>query len=465
MQKRTAFLKHITVLAPIVLLCGTVFAGFHFGMPSAVKSTISLLDQKIRSDSRYLMLKGNFGQSSPSSVRKSGTGASIDRIVLVTPYRFRIKTISADDFSISVGGPEGERGEPLGVIFIDTEDKQAGCLQLAAGTTNSLDLLPLTKIKDGVTEIDLQSISFSTDTQGNIAIPEYDPVREDREIPFTGAETESLSKGSKILANILRNPDINGNGTVDFLEDKYFIFRFYYALKVGSLPVVSGDGSYEAVISSATKIDMLSLGCLVYYSSLAGLPPLQLERCPIDYPASYTWAHQTKTSFESNGEPSSNPEDQYSNTQNNGGTDGGTATPTDGDYLIDASSYGYGNLTFNVSDQQAAVDSILIPVPTFHISGGKLTRITLVWKPRDNPESGPIDATAFIEGIIFMVRNNTGQLSFQAGGGRGDQPNLDGSDTEILLGSDGLDWATECKSFGFSYEDKFGNRVDPYFSR
>ena len=146
-----------------------------------------------------LMLKGSFHQSSISSIKGFDASMSINRVVLVSLRSFRIQNINADNFSLDVSD---FKGQALGLVFISTSNQVAGCLQLVANSTDTLDLLPLTKIREGVREIDLQAISFSTDTYGDIAIPTYDPVSATGEIPFSDKEKTAAAKATEIYAHL-----------------------------------------------------------------------------------------------------------------------------------------------------------------------------------------------------------------------------------------------------------------------
>ncbi|OIO73168.1 MAG: hypothetical protein AUJ85_08855 [Elusimicrobia bacterium CG1_02_37_114] len=443
----------VAVLSVAFLVyCGLSFAGFNLGMTGAVKNTIKILETNKRNQSN-LNIKGNFTGTGSSSVRKSDAVGTIKKIAVITYNWFRVENINSTDFSIPI--MTNEIGKPVGLVFIDDQDKVAGCLQIVASSTDTLNLLPLTKVKDGVTQIDLQLISFSTDTYGNIAVPEYDPVGADKEIPFSQDEKILAAKITKVLGSILKDPDINNNGIVDFIENRFFKIGFRYGLNVGQLPAGGTDGTYSATIDPVVTLNGFRIDCKIF-------PDYVNNSLPITFPATYTWTHGSYTGHENSD----------SLTQNFDGPGEGTVPPVDGEYIVDANSIGCGTLTFNVVGQQDAVDSILILAPTFHISGGKLQKISWVWKAYNNLAGDPIDGSAFVDNLAIQISGETSTSYNSYGGVPPDVgyhnwagTTISGSDTEHVIGVNNLDWAADCHGILFRYDDKFGNRVNVSFRK
>lgn len=434
------------------IYCGVSFAGFNLGMTGAVKSTIKVLEKNMENYKRRITIKGNFTGTGISSIRKFDTSAAITKIAIVTYGNFRVENISSTGFSVPV--ITNEFGKPIGLVFIDDQDKAAGCLQMIASSTDTLNLLPLAKVREGVTQIDLQLISFSTDTAGNIAVPEYDPVGENKEIPLTQDEKVLASKITRVFGGILKDSDINDNGVVDYIENRFFKIGFTYAIQGGTMPAGGADGTYSATIAPVVTLNGFGTSCKVF--------PDHVNDCfPITFPAAYTWNHSGYAGVNCD-----------SLTQNFAGTGGGTVPPVDGDYIVDANSIGCGSLTFHVIGQQDAVDNILILLPTFHVSGGKLQKISWVWKAYADLAGDPIDGSAFVDNLtiqisgVFTTYNSYKDVTpHDTGYHDWAGTTITGSDTEHVIGVNDLDWSADCTGILFSYEDKFGNTVTLSFHR
>lgn len=434
------------LLVVLSVYCGLSFAGFSIGMPGAVRNTLKALETNKRND---LTIKGNFTGAGSSSIRKFGAGETITKIAVVTYRFFRVTDVSGSDFSVPI--MSNEIGKPIGLVFINDLNKVAGCLQMVTSSTDTLNLLPLTKVQDGVTQIDLQKISFSTDTAGNIAVPEYDPVGENKEIPLTQDEKLLAAKITKVFGSILKDSDINDNGVVDYLENMSAVLGFSYSVRAGQVQAGTTDGDYTVTTSTELSLDIFKTYVKIF--------PDRIDNdLPITFPAGYTWNH---------GGHAGGPMCMDNGTTNSAGPGGGTMPPIDGDYVVDATSLGHGTLTFHVTGQQDAIDSILLIKPTFHVSGGKLKKITWIWKAYNNQAGDDIDSSAFVDNILIQIGdgtfksyNNDGTGYFAWAG-----TTINGTEKEHVIGVNNLDWAADCINLGFSYDDKFGNRVGVNYKR
>jgi hypothetical protein len=375
-------MKKIILIGLISISAVLLYAGgLHFGMTGAVKSKVKELDEKVldrkinQENKPSLVLKGQIGTGNTTSAPRfaATTSSKINRIVLISVlppggsditsvYRVvDVNTISTSTFSVDISE---ERNRHLGVLFVNDDDSLAGALQLSASSDTSLNILPLEKLTTGVSEIDLKTISFSFDTYGNIAVPSYDPVGEGKEISITDEEKVTLGKLSKVMSSILKNPDANSNGKVDFIEGYYFSFRFQLGFKGCTVSSATADGIYDGVISTSIWLNGFHTNFSVrvksdIYEKGAG-DNLGYLDLPITFPSSYTATHSTTT-----GRP----------TQNYVGPNGGTILPVDGEYVIDASTMGWGLLKFKISGLEQTFDYLLIPVPSFYVENGYLKKL------------------------------------------------------------------------------------------
>jgi hypothetical protein len=349
-------MKKILLIGLISISAVLLYAGgLHFGMTGVVKSKVKELDEKVldrkinQENKPSLVLKGQIGTGNTTSAPRfaATTSSKINRIVLISVlppggsditsvYRVvDVNTISTSTFSVDISE---ERNRHLGVLFVNDDDSLAGALQLSVSSDTSLNILPLEKLTTGVSEIDLKTISFSSDSYGNIAVPSYDPVGEWKEISITDEEKVILGKLSKVMSSILKNPDANSNGKVDFIERYNFSFRFQLGFKGCTVSSATADGIYDDVISTSIWLNGFHTNFSVrvksdIYEKGAG-DNLGYLDLPITFPSNYTATHSTTT-----GTP----------TQNYVGPNGGTVLPVDGEYVIDASTMGWGPLKFNIS--------------------------------------------------------------------------------------------------------------------
>ena len=122
------------------------------------------------------------------------------------------------NFSIQVN-----KGDPAGMIFVGAGDSFLGYLTLG----NGIDTLPLNSVAEDVAEIDLGIL----DSSGLILEPSQNPLG--NEIPLTPAEQKALAQCDDLFSSIVKNPDVDGNGIIDFLEGKRFFIEIHYGIPGG----------------------------------------------------------------------------------------------------------------------------------------------------------------------------------------------------------------------------------------
>lgn len=168
-----------------------------------------------------IKIKGNFSGINPAgqhfsndfSVKTLLTEhvADASQIALVVALypdgRYVVSFVSDGKFTIEV-----EKGSPVGLLFLEEDRDFVGYLSLG----NGIDSLPLNKLAPSVTEIDLKTLTIS----GNVITPSHNPIG--TEIPITGEELIVIAQNDDFFAAILKNPDADGNGKVDFMENEFF---------------------------------------------------------------------------------------------------------------------------------------------------------------------------------------------------------------------------------------------------
>ena len=233
-------------------------------------------------------------------------------------------------------------------------------------------------------------------------------------------------------------------------------FKFQYHLDVGQIPAGSSDGQYDATVYSTSPLNGFYTRFLIYpdYENWN-------NTFPITFPSGYTWSHGHYTGSSST--------DAF--TQNTDGPYGGTAFPVDGDYIVDASTVGKGIFTNSVSGVQNTIDKLIIPFPTYHISGGNLQKITWTWKLRNDITGNSVDPIMFIDNFNIQVSSTTGGIvrTYNSYGYGGTHVwagvDMTGAEGTHTIGVNNLNWATECDRIDIAYNDKYGNHVVLMFNK
>ncbi|NWG27093.1 MAG: hypothetical protein HXY48_01020, partial [Ignavibacteriaceae bacterium] len=173
-----------------------------------------------------LVLNGNIPSLYKSGVLKlnevnaDSTIAKV--IVFYSKGGYNIAEVKNGKFSIGV-----QTGTPAFLIFAGAADNYLGYLCLRDG----FESIPLVKISENISTIDLQDIFLSN----KVGSPTHNPLG--NEIMLTEEEQLILSFLDDFFYPIVRNPDVDGNGKMDFLENKFYrlqILWFYHGGSFGS---------------------------------------------------------------------------------------------------------------------------------------------------------------------------------------------------------------------------------------
>lgn len=135
-------------------------------------------------------------------------------------YKWTIAYVINGSFWVSV-----KRLTPVGMIFVGDSNEYLSYLSLK----NGLTAIPVNLIDESISEIDLGKLSSS----GIIITPSKDPF--DNEIKMTLNELRSFSQISSLFSSIVKNPDVDGNGVIDFLEGKNYFMEIIYTFDGGTL--------------------------------------------------------------------------------------------------------------------------------------------------------------------------------------------------------------------------------------
>lgn len=170
-----------------------------------------------------LLLKGNI-----PSLHKSGAlilnhtnaDSTIAKVIVFFPRGgYNISEVKDVKFTIEV-----KTGTPAFLIFASAADNYLGYLCLREG----FESISSVKVDENISTIDLQNILLSN----KIGTPTHNPLG--NEISFAEDEQQILSFLDDFFYPIVRNPDVDGNGKIDFLEKKFYRLQILWFYRGGN---------------------------------------------------------------------------------------------------------------------------------------------------------------------------------------------------------------------------------------
>ena len=332
---------------------------------------------------------------------------------------YSVSAVSDGNFSIAV-----EKGSPVGLITVGAGNNYLGYLTL----NNGVDSIPLTKLGSDVTAIDLQTLS----SVGSIVTPSHNPLGS--ELLLTSAEQIAIAQGDNFFASLIKNPDADGNGTIDFLDNKFFRPYITYFIKGGNF----GGNLTPAVTTPA--IDGYRFG---------------LHAKDTDRPVSVSFTGPLGSGLSNAlSDPLIIVNDD--NTAYGSTLITGPAIPPAGEYLV---SYKTGTLRFNISDQSSA-SNIILAVPTVTLnSNGTINKVTWVYKPGSGG-TATLDPQAVISSVMLQIEGQgTPCANYPQGAGRiYNAENLPATTVEHVMipACQNLSWSNVTVLI-MAYSDVYGN--------
>jgi len=281
-------------------------------------------------------------------------------------YQWKTADVVNGLFSVNVN-----RDVPVGMIFVGYNNEYLGYLSLSGGIT----ALPVNFLDESKSVIDLGELSSS----GVIVEPTQDPFKND--LKMTLNELRSFSQISSLFSSLIKNPDVDGNGVIDFLEEKNYYMEVGYTFDAGYL-------------NSSLVGQIQNLNLTRYM--LAFCPPLSYQ------PESITITGPTGSPFE-------NPtllEKQLGDAVNNR-YNYLYFSPTnpqllllEGIYVLNGSTS--GNLTYYIPDQSSILTDVIVIVPSVTLNAdGTIKKISWTYRLPDGSE--PINPQAFIKTILINM--------------------------------------------------------------
>jgi len=377
-------------------------------------------------------IKGNFtGGTNAKGLSISGFLASLlgESNVYALDYTLvkKVAVITNGSFSlfdVVDGGfqANAQAGWPAGLIFIGAAGDYLGYLTLG----NGVESLPLNMIDSGTNSIDLQTLSSS----GTIVEPGHNPLNS--EIPMTAGDISSYAFSNGPLGAALKSPDADGDGVVDVVNGRYYIYTMSYWVIAGNF----GSG-LTPVFSAPVSPSGFRLGIKIFDPDKnfpasiniigpagSGLESATSELClgNQDYMKTYYFAQLSSP-----------------------------AIPLAGIYTV---SYKTKTLTFNVASEADIVRYLAIPVPTVFLNGNNtINKITWEYKLSDG--SATVNPLSVIGDISFSINSDPGTgIPIQLYNSQ----TLSKTDTSHTLTNQSIVWSS-VTNVTMSYHDIFGNNV------
>lgn len=280
------------------------------------------------------------------SVNSTATEA-VKVLAISSTDSYKMESITNNNFIIEL-----DNGKPWGLIFLNGSEQPLGFMSLG----NGIESLPLPFMMPGTDTIDLQTITRS----GNIFTPGYNPIG--NEIVITDEQIEATACMDDYLAALLKNPDVNGNGQIDVLEDKFFKLEVIYFIKPGRFQGSALTPAYESYkLIEGYRLFLTvkdnSFTETVYFTGPDGSP---LNNTP------------------SEGSMGSDDHRLYNTPYLYDLEDTSSYIPVAGIYSIDI---GGSTLTFNLPDQEYVKHNVVYPWPTLTLNGdGTMNKIDWVYQ-------------------------------------------------------------------------------------
>jgi hypothetical protein len=263
--------------------------------------------------------------------------------------------------------------EPAVVLFLDGRDQLIGHLAFSNGMTSyPLENLPAEASSD------LGTLAIT----GPTVTPSRDPFS-DGDISFSQADQRALKTLSSAFSSVAVHPDADGNGTIDVLENRFYLPYMGYYLD-GSF----GNGSLTAAVATPAVVSSSDL-CFRDQSTSSSKPTTGVSFSgPSGSGLSNTPARSIDTATGS-----------YCSPAVQGILPAGLYTAT----------YNGGQLGFNLPDQSTASQDILIIIPTVVLnSDGTIKSLTWTYRLGDGTSQGAINPANVITGLHIYMTDKTG---------------------------------------------------------
>ena len=307
------------------------------------------------------------------------------------------------------------------LIFLADNNDYLGYITLE----NGIDTFPLTKIAPGISTIDLQTLS----SFGAVFDPSHNPIG--NEIPLTPEEQAVVAQIDDFFASLAKSPDVDNNGRVDFLEEKFFSLQILYWVHGGDF-----ENNLTPVVIRPAKIQGYRLA---------------FDATDKDRPDTVVF-NGPRNSGLSNATSEESNVYEYRTTYFSPYVTGPALCPA-GEYVV---TYKTDNLTFRIPDQSPARFHIVLPVPTVTLNnGGTINRISWEYRPGGGPNT--VGPEAIISKLELQIDGiGTPYANYPQENRMYNSGWLPVATTEHVLPSQNMEWS-EVTRIHMSYEDTYRN--------
>lgn len=341
--------------------------------------------------------------------------------------RYQIVDVKNGQFAVEV-----EKGSPVGIIFIGNNNQYLGYLTLKDG----IDSLPLTNVKEGISVIDLKTLV----SNNNVVEPTHNPLG--NELPISEDEKKNIALMDDLFSSIVKQPDVDGNGVIDLLENKFF--------RMGVLYFVLG-GKFENSLNPSVYQNVYINGYSFYLDAYDSNRPKNVYFSG----PSGSGLSNSQSSQENVYEEVTTYFSPYVGHQI-GSQD--TKIPPAGNYTI---SYKSNTLRFYLPDQSSLPSTLILPVPSIYLnSDGTINKIRWVYKSPSgtsniNPKSLVKVMRVQIDGSGTPCENYP---QTQYSNRIYNSPNLNYDVTEHTLKCQNISWSSVNVIYTH-YTDIYGNDI------
>ncbi len=356
-------------------------------------------------NSANVKIKGHFTTAKSASLDAS----SATQVVLFNSSgEFVSSPVSNGSFTVNV-----RKDDPVGLIFTNASKAFLGYLTLGQG----IESLPLNYLNDTVSVVDLGQLTNSQQTvsaSNNVL----------QKIQLTPSQIQAYGYASINFSNVIKNPDVDRNGVVDILENKYYQLSFQYDGNGGwftTTPARTAITPDSYHINFITK-DQSTPSSVVFSSPDGSLSKNSDSRS--------SFSQSTFFSLRMN---FTGPQFSSCNVLYNGQT-----------------------LVFNIPDQSGTLSNVVNVFPTFHYdASNKLTKVT--WEYYSGSSNSIIDASAIILDVMVQICGT--DYSVRLNETKNYEP---GIKQEVLATPIEL---SKIGVINMAYNDLFGNHVVVYYRR
>lgn len=362
--------------------------------------------------------------------------------VMACSNKYYVAPVSNGTFTVKV-----DANAPVGIIFSNDANQFLGYLTLGDG----LDSLPLNMLDDSTAVVDLQTLAST----GSVVEPGHNPIG--NEIILTNTEKDSIKEISGMFGNIVRNPDVDGDGLVDIMAN-----RSYYPYVAFNVNAGSFGASLTPVVSNPVNISDYCMQLSIKDKVMTSTPSAATLTGPAGSGITNQPVLQIGT-YDLTGPCNQNPENTHGWGMNLAGFG---SVPISGIYTV---NFDAQTLSLNIPDLTDAKSTLILPVPTVVLNAdGTINKITWAWQTPDG--STDVDTVKFLD--------NWGLASglVISGADLGDYcPGMSGTKFQSgnKISSNGFEYVLPCQSIPwakvtqvtFCYFDIYENRYDISFAK